>query len=61
MYQGTFSVIGKEGFTNDREGVIQRLRNKANGRFAEIAHLAKRDEAGNISEILGDACWIHRR
>lgn len=49
----TFSVIGKEGSTDDGAGFIQRLWNDANSHFAEIEHLAKRDEVGNISGIWG--------
>ena len=48
-----FSVIGKEGSTNDGEGFIQRLWDEANSHFAEIEHLAKKDEAGNIGGIWG--------
>ena len=48
-----FSVIGKEGSTEDGEGFIQRLWNEANSHFGEIEHLAKKDEVGNISGIWG--------
>lgn len=53
LIKKTFSVIGKEGSTDDGEGFIQRLWNEANSHFAEIEHLAKRDEAGNIVGIWG--------
>lgn len=41
-----FTVIGKEGSTNDGEGFIERLWEDANSRFGEIAHLVKADENG---------------
>lgn len=53
LIKKTFSVIGKEGSTDDGEGFIQRLWNEANSHFAEIEHFAKRDEAGNIVGIWG--------
>ena len=43
-----FVVIGKEGSTLDGEGFIQKLWDDANGHFTEVAHLAKRDEHGNL-------------
>lgn len=46
-------MVGKEGSADDGEGMIQRLWNEANSHFAEIEHLAKRDEAGNIVGIWG--------
>ncbi|MCI5551631.1 MAG: GyrI-like domain-containing protein [Clostridiales bacterium] len=49
----SFTVIGKEGSTNDGSGFIQRLWQEANSHFDEIAHLAKRDEAGNLCGIWG--------
>ena len=48
-----FVVIGKEGSTLDGEGVIQKLWDDANGHFHEIAHLAKRDAAGQLVGIWG--------
>lgn len=48
-----FVVIGKEGSTEDGEGFIARLWKDANGHFHEVAHLAKRDENGNIGGIWG--------
>ena len=36
----SFTVIGMEGSTREGEGFIQRLWEKANSRFGEIAHLA---------------------
>ncbi len=48
-----FVVIGKEGSTLDGEGFIQKLWDDANSHFAEIEHLAKKDENGNIGGIWG--------
>ncbi|CDA76904.1 uncharacterized protein BN558_01287 [Clostridium sp. CAG:242] len=48
-----FVVIGKEGSTLDGEGFIQKLWDDANGHFAQVAHLAKRDENGNLVGIWG--------
>ncbi|MBE5782853.1 MAG: AraC family transcriptional regulator [Clostridiales bacterium] len=49
----SFTVIGKEGSTNDGSGFIQRLWADANGHFNEVAHLAKRDEEGKLVGIWG--------
>lgn len=49
----SFSVIGKEGSTNDGEGFIQALWTDANRRFGEVAGLAKKDKNGNILGIWG--------
>ena len=49
----SFAVIGKEGATTDGEGFIQRLWQDANEHFDQIAHLAKRDEQGNLAGIWG--------
>ena len=49
----SFVVIGKEGATTDGAGFIQKLWDKANSHFGEVAHLAKKDEDGNISGIWG--------
>lgn len=48
-----FVVIGKEGSTLDGEGFIQKLWDDVNGHFDEVAHLAKRDENGNLVGIWG--------
>ena len=48
-----FAVVGKEGSTNDGEGFIARLWEDANGHFAEVAHLATKDEEGNLLGIWG--------
>ena len=49
----SFSVIGKEGSTEDGNGFIQKLWSSANSNFAEVAHLAKKDENGNPAGIWG--------
>lgn len=49
----SFVVIGKEGSTKDGEGFIQRLWEDANSHFEEVAHLAKKDEDGNIVGVWG--------
>ena len=49
----TFVVIGKEGSTMDGEGFIQKLWDDANSHFAEVSHLAKRDENGNLVGVWG--------
>ena len=48
-----FAVIGKEGSTNDGPGFVQSLWTDANAHFAEVAHLAKKDENGNLVGIWG--------
>lgn len=49
----SFIVIGKEGATEDGPGFVQRLWAEANSRFAEVAHLAKKDENDNLVGIWG--------
>lgn len=49
----SFVVIGKEGSTNDGPGFIQKLWEDANSYFNEVAHLAKKDEKGNLVGIWG--------
>ncbi len=51
--KASFSVIGKEGSTNDGEGFIQALWSDANSHFEEIAGLARKNEKGNILGIWG--------
>ncbi len=48
-----FSVIGKEGSTADGPGFIQRLWADANGHFAQVQHLAKKDERGQLVGVWG--------
>lgn len=48
-----FVVIGKEGSTEDGSGFIRRLWADANAHFAEVSHLAKKDENGNLLGIWG--------
>ena len=49
----SFSVIGKEGSTEDGAGFVQRLWADANAHFEEVAPLAKKDESGNLVGIWG--------
>lgn len=49
----SFCVIGKEGSTLDGEGFIARLWEEANSRFAEVEHLALRDERGVYAGFWG--------
>ncbi len=49
----SFVVIGKEGSTLDGAGFIQKLWDNANSHFAEVQHLAKKDENGNLVGIWG--------
>ena len=42
----SFSVIGKTGSTEDGTNFVQNLWADANSHFAEIVHLAKKDEVG---------------
>ena len=51
--KGSFTVIGKEGSTEEGAGFIQRLWEDANSHFAEVAHLAKKDENSNLVGIWG--------
>ena len=48
-----FAVVGKEGSTEDGPGFVQNLWTDANTHFAEVAHLAKKDENGNLVGIWG--------
>lgn len=48
-----FTVIGKEGSTQDGPGFVQALWNDANAHFSEVAHLAKRTESGALAGIWG--------
>ena len=50
-----FVVIGKEGSTSDGKDFIQKLWDDANNHFNEVAHLAKRDENGNLVSMTGGA------
>jgi len=51
--KASFSVIGKEGSTNDGDGFIQKLWADANSNFNEVAKLAKKDDKGNLLGIWG--------
>ena len=48
-----FTVIGKEGSTQEGPGFVQRLWTDANSHFAEVAPLAKKDAQGNLAGIWG--------
>lgn len=48
-----FSVIGKEGSTDEGEGFIQRLWKEANSQFDTVAQLAKKDGDENLCGIWG--------
>jgi hypothetical protein len=43
----SFSVVGKEGSTNDGDGFIQKLWEDANNHYNEIVALVKTDKNGN--------------
>ncbi|BCN29953.1 GyrI-like domain-containing protein [Anaeromicropila herbilytica] len=49
----SFSVIGKEGSTNDGPNFVQALWEDANSHFHEVVDLALKDEKGNILGIWG--------
>jgi len=49
----SFSVIGKEGSTEEGYGFIQKLWADANSHFNEVAELAKKDEKDNPIGIWG--------
>ena len=51
--KSSFSVIGKEGSTNDRNGFVNKLWENANNNFNDIEYLAKKDEEGNVLGIWG--------
>lgn len=48
-----FAVIGMEGSTEEGEGFVQRLWERANGRFSEVAALAKRNPDGSLVGVWG--------
>ena len=53
LIKPSFSVIGKQGSTEDGEGFIASLWADANAHFPEIAHLAKTGEDGSLLGIWG--------
>lgn len=55
-----FSVIGKEGSTNDGMDFIQKLWADANSHFNEVAALAKKDANGNLVGIWGTMSDLSR-
>ena len=60
MKKEAFSVLGKEGSTQQGPGFIQALWEDANGHFAQIAHLAKRDGQGNLLGVWGAMTDMYR-
>ena len=56
----SFAVIGKEGFTGAGAWVIRQLWEDANSNFGEVAHLAKKDEKGNLAGVWGVMSDINR-
>ncbi|MDD3903905.1 MAG: GyrI-like domain-containing protein [Sphaerochaeta sp.] len=48
-----FSVLGKEGSTDEGPGFIQRLWSEANNHFDQIAPFAKKDEKGKLCGLWG--------
>lgn len=56
-----FTVIGLEGATCEGPGFIQRLWEQANGRFAEVAALAKTNPDGSLCGIWGAMSDMSRR
>ena len=53
LVKESFCVIGKEGSTLEGEGFVQRLWDDANGHFAEVQPLAKKDSSGNPVGVWG--------
>lgn len=51
--KSSFTVIGKEGSTNDGNEFIQNLWENANSNFNEIEHLAKKNENGKLCGVWG--------
>lgn len=51
--KSAFSVIGMEGSTEDGPGFIAGLWDQANGRFGEVAALAKTNEDGSLCGVWG--------
>jgi len=49
----SFCVMGKEGSTDQGPGFVRNLWEDANSHFAEVAHLAKKDENGDLVGIWG--------
>ena len=51
--KAAFAVIGMEGSTNDGAGFIADLWEKANSRFNEVAHLAKKNPDCSLAGVWG--------
>ena len=56
-----FAVIGIEGSTEDGPDFVQQLWKNANGRFAEVASLARRKPDGSLAGIWGAMTDMSRR
>ena len=53
IQKSAFCVIGMPGSTDDGEGFVQKLWEKANSRFSEVEALATRNEDGSLKGIWG--------
>lgn len=51
--KSSFSVVGKEGSTNDGNDFVSKLWGQANSHFSEIESLARKNEKGNIIGVWG--------
>lgn len=51
--KASFSVIGREGPTEDGDGFIARLWKEADAYFNEVKALAKKDEDGRLAGVWG--------
>ena len=51
--KSAFCVIGMPGSTDDGEGFVQKLWEKANSRFGEVEALADRNEDGSLKGVWG--------
>ena len=49
----SFSVIGREGSTNDGTGFVERLWAEANANFSEVEGLARKDQNGALTGLWG--------
>lgn len=56
-----FAVIGIEGSTEDGADFVQRLWQEANGRFHEVAALAKTNADGSLAGVWGAMTDMERR
>ena len=49
----SFTVIGKQGSTNDESDFIQKIWEDAEGHFEQIEHLVKKDDTGTLCGLWG--------